>query len=165
MEIQSGKVRVIPLRSRKGETHYVFCSEEDYEFLNQFPWHFNHGYARNKRLGCMHRIIAEKMGLDLSKEIDHRDRNKLNNLRSNLRIATHQENMRNHSIRSDNLSSYPGVSLRRTTNKWMVRINILGKRKHLGHFKTFEEAKAARIEAEMKYYGEFRPIYTIFKFR
>jgi hypothetical protein len=27
----------------------------------------------------------------------------------------------------------------------------------LGHFKTFEEAKKARREAEKKYFGEFAP--------
>jgi len=160
MEFQTGKVRAITLSGRRGEGLYTFCSEEDYDFLIKFKWHLCGRYVRSMKLGLMHRVIAERIGLNLEgKEIDHRDRNPLNNLRSNLRSATREENMRNKSIQSNNSSGYPGVSFHKRDNKWYGRIIISGKEKYLGCYLTFEEAKEARIAAEKEYFGEFRPIH------
>lgn len=160
MENQNEEARAILLNSRKGEIRYVFVSPEDFEYLIKFNWHLSGRYARNKKIGFMHRAIAKRMDLDLTdKEIDHRDRNPLNNLRSNLRAATHKENMKNQSIRSNNSSGIPGVSFHKRANRWQAHIMISGKEKHLGYFKTFEEAKEARIAAEIEHYGEFAPIH------
>jgi hypothetical protein len=41
------------------------------------------------------------------------------------------------------------------TNGWRAFIDINGKRKYFGCFDTFEEAVAARKEAEKKYFGEY----------
>ena len=38
-------------------------------------------------------------------------------------------------------------------NSFSVDISVKGKRKHIGSFKTLEEAKEARKEAELKYWG------------
>lgn len=87
-------------------------------------------------------------------DIDHINRNRLDNRIANLREATRAENLRNTEIRNSNQSGVKGVSLRslrngRRPNKaWVASIMVNGKRKHLGHFFTVAEAAKARADAE-----------------
>lgn len=153
-------VKRIPIRGKKGEGSFALVSEEDFEYLVKFKWHLSVvKYPTNSEGDYMHRIIAERMGLDLKKEIDHKDRNPLNNHRSNLRAATRAENCRNKDPQSNNTSGHPGVTFDKRRNKWYATVWISRKRKYLGYFNTFEEAKAARIAGEIEHYGEFRPIH------
>ena len=91
----------------------------------------------------------------LDMDIDHIDRNRSNNAWSNLRIASRTQNNMNMSVRGDNKSGYRGVGLRKDTGKWYARLKVDGKLHLLGHFDNFEEAKAVRISAEEKYFGDF----------
>lgn len=50
-----------------------------------------------------------------------------------------------------NQSKQKGVNWHKKSQRWAARININGKRKHIGIFKTEEEAIKARLEAEAKY--------------
>ena len=86
-------------------------------------------------------------------EIDHRNRNRSDNRRSNLRLATHAENTRNCGLRRDNSSGVKGVEWYKATKKWRVSIRIGGKRISLGYFPTIEEAAAVRREADLIHYG------------
>ena len=88
----------------------ALVDDEDFEWLNQWKWYCNNGgYAmRNLPLKIaktrgifMHRLI---MNNPVNMEIDHKDENKLNNQRYNLRLATHSQNMINKKIRKDNTS-------------------------------------------------------------
>ena len=87
--------------------------------------------------------------------IDHIDENKINNNVKNLRWATNQENQCNQSKYKNNTSGFKGVTFH--NNKFRARININGKKKHLGLFETAEEAskayeaKAKEIHAEFYY--------------
>lgn len=83
------------------------------------------------------------------KEIDHRDGDKSNNRIKNLRLATHQQNQENlTTCRSDSKSGLQGVSWRSQNSKWVVRIMVKGKRKHVGTFTTKAEAHTAYLEAK-----------------
>jgi hypothetical protein len=85
-------------------------------------------------------------------KIDHANLNKSDNRIANLREATNTENARNcEPLRLNNTSGYKGVSLRRSTGKWVTYID----RKHLGFFDTPEEAAAAYEAACRKYHGAF----------
>ena len=90
--------------------------------------------------------------------IDHINRDRLDNRKNNLRIATHQQNTINRSVQSNNISNIPGVSWRKDRNKWRAYIAVNKKQISLGMFKTKEEAIKARKEGEIKYFGEFAPI-------
>ena len=84
-------------------------------------------------------------------DIDHIDGNGLNNAWSNLREATHIENMRNKKIGANNQSGVVGVSFYAQTKKWRAAINVAsGEKKHLGYFDSLEGAKAARLQAEIE---------------
>ena len=58
--------------------------------------------------------------------VDHKDRDRANNAWSNLRSASHQQNVCNASIRSDNPSGTKGIRLR-PSGKWQARVALNGK--------------------------------------
>ena len=84
--------------------------------------------------------------------IDHIDHNEQNNRFSNLREVTQAENNKNQSKRKDNTTGYVGGGYIKDRQAYKATISKDGKLHYLGYFKTFEEAKNARIEAEKKYY-------------
>lgn len=83
--------------------------------------------------------------------IDHINRDKHNNCKSNLRICSFSENTLNSKIRVDNTSGYKGVSFNKRYNKWESYITINYKRIHLGKFDTIEEAIQARKNYEIEH--------------
>lgn len=99
----------------------------------------------------LHRIIAERVGLDCSDQIDHIDGDKENNHRSNLRSATRSQNAMNRKKHSDNTSGHTGVYYHKASKKWCARINVNGKRVHLGLFRYKKDAITARLAVEIKY--------------
>jgi hypothetical protein len=74
-------------------------------------------------------------------EIDHINGNGLDNRKCNLRIVTRRENLQNLHIPKS--SKYPGVCFDKPAGKWLARLRIGKQRKHIGHFKTEEEAALA----------------------
>jgi hypothetical protein len=90
-------------------------------------------------------------------EIDHKDRNRLNNRWDNLRLATHSQNMANRNVSSNNLIGIKGVMAVRSmkSKPFRARVLIDGKSKHLGYFATSELANAAYMKAASEYHGEF----------
>jgi AP2 domain len=151
----------IPLRNRKNEIiAYAFCDDEDYELLSQFKWHRTaQGYARHS-FTADRKIKMHRMILDLGKsfqgsqvQIDHANRNKLDNRRENPRLVNASENCRNKSKRPDNTSGFTGVSWDKEAKKWSAQISIVrGKYKKLGRFSTKEDAALAYAEAKAKYW-------------
>ena len=107
----------------------------------------------------MHRLIMEQsIGRKLlpGEEIDHINGDGLNNQRSNLRIATRQENQRNMKRHSDSRSPYIGVYHNPRYNKpYTVKITIDYTNVHLGRFDTIEEAAAHRDKAVLKLFGPY----------
>ena len=87
--------------------------------------------------------------------VDHINHKRTDNSHWNLRYATHQENSRNQSKRSDNRSGKIGISFKTDRNKWRAQIRIDNKNMHLGYFSSLDEAIQTRKEAEIKYFGEF----------
>ncbi len=153
----------------------ALVSNEDFEFLSQFTWYRDKkGYfigrnseMRDKRL---HRVIAKRMGLDITlKQVDHIDRNLANNRRNNLRAASNGLNRANSKLNSNNKSGFKGVHLRQkgkltpgrkrrsdySGDRWMAQINVDGKKIFLGDFDTPEKAHEAYKAAALKHFGEF----------
>ena len=90
-------------------------------------------------------------------EVDHIDRNPLNNSVENLRLATGQQNCRNQDKRTTNKSGVKGVHFNRQTGRFRASIMVNWRKFNLGEYYTLEEAAAARKAAEIKYFGEFNP--------
>jgi hypothetical protein len=100
----------------------------------------------------MHRII---MGAPVGMIVDHVNRDGLDNRRSNLRLATHAQNMRNRKRQSNNTSGYHGVTYWKHCGRYAALIRVDGKRRHIGLFATAEEAALAYDEAARSAHGEF----------
>ena len=88
-------------------------------------------------------------------EVDHIDRVRSNNLISNLRLATRQQQCANRKTPITNRSGYKGVSFNKKSGKWVAQINVEGKRNTIGYFDTPEEASNAYNEVSQMIYGEF----------
>lgn len=149
----------IPLSQGK----FAIVDDEDFYALSKFKWCAvkmgNSFYAsRNNPRGSkpnlvyMHRqIMDDPKGFD----IDHRNRNGLDNRRSNLRVATRAQNGANSRLSIANKSGVKGVDWMKSSEKWRARIGIRGERRWLGLFDTIEEATLARQRAAKEAWGEF----------
>jgi len=156
--------RLIKVRNKNLE---VLVDEEDYEYLNQFKWHLHSGgyvnrnqkYKVKPQKTYMHREI---MGLPEGKSIDHINGNKLDNRKSNLRIVTKSQNMRNQKKSSNRTSIYKGVSqILNRSKKWQAKIKFGGKTYRIGEYFTEQEAALAYNQAAIKHFGEYAKLNEI----
>ncbi len=92
-------------------------------------------------------------------EVDHQDRNSLNNAYANLRLATRSQNMMNRSKPPRNSSGAKGVRYdgrkKAGLKKWRASIRKNGKEIWLGAFLTMEEAIEAHRKGTIEHFGEF----------
>jgi hypothetical protein len=132
--------------------------DDVFEELNQHRWHFGKGgYAyRCRRINgknCAFQlhsaILPKKEGL----EIDHINRNKLDNRLENLRYATHGQNMANRSIGKNNTSGFKGVF--KNGSGWIARIFQNGKFLNLGTYSTRREAAITYNLTASTLFGHF----------
>lgn len=89
--------------------------------------------------------------------IDHINHLPADNRIANLRLATRTQNQQNMSLRVDNTSGIAGVWWDQHRNLWVSYIRVNKRRKHLGRFKSFDEAVRVRLEAERRDFGKFAP--------
>ena len=109
----------------------------------------------------LHRLLLGAKDGDI---VDHANRDKLDNRKQNLRIATPSENTQNSKISKKNKTGFIGVWWDKDRKKWEVQIRLNGKSKKIGRFTNLEKAIKARLEAELEYFGEdFAPQRHLFK--
>ncbi len=127
--------------------HGESCLVDDNDFITlvgELWYKDERGYAMAKINGKnmrMHRVIMQALE---SQEIDHKDRNKLNNQRNNLRFATRSENCFNTKVRVDSTSGFKGVNFHKASGKWRVNLGT----QYIGLFETLEKAIEARKSVE-----------------
>lgn len=132
--------------------------------LCEFKWYSAKGYAvrqpsRRSKAVLMHRIILErKLGRPLKSGefCDHINGERADNRRSNLRIASKQQNAMNQRVHRNNKSGVAGVSWNKERGLWEACIRANGRHIFLGCFHDLSDAAKARKNAEVKYFGVFR---------
>ncbi len=137
---------LIPLLRQDGSVRAnALVSSVDYERISAHRWHLGpFGYAiRGKQTTIlMHR---EVMGLANGdpQEVDHRNRNLLDNTRENLRLVTRAQQMQNRGSVEGSSSRFRGVHWRADRQCWRAKVRLAGKDHYLGCFQ--EEVDAARM--------------------
>lgn len=136
--------------------------DADYEWLNQWKWRSEIGYntvyavrtdySNGKKNLRMNRLILAIT--DLNIQVDHRDRNGLNNQRDNLRIATNQQNSINQ-VGCNKTSRYKGVFRDNTKKRFCAQIKVNYKSTHIGTFNSEIEAAMAYDRKAKELFGEF----------
>lgn len=85
-------------------------------------------------------------------EIDHIDRDRINNRIENLRVVSRTENLHNCKLSSNNTSGFPGVTWDKQRNKYRAQIRADNKLIRLGQFAAAEEAYLAYQLAKIELY-------------
>ena len=133
---------------------FALVDDKDYHLVSKYKWWYDkgvgvQGWVEGKQV-LLHRFLFNET--KTTNKIDHRDRNKRNNLRTNLRYATWSQNNCNRG--SWNPNGYKGIS-KRDNGKWVSKIKIRGRSIHVGYFNSALEAAIAYNKAAKKYHGEF----------
>lgn len=142
--------------------------EADYEHLSQWNWQFGaNGYAvREQHYGMkdgkrvretilMHRVLLDA---PKSLDVDHTNEDKLDNRRSNIRLATRSQNKANMKAvkRKDDLPM--GITYNpspRSKQPYMARVCMNGKSYFVGNFYQLKDAVDAYTAKKKELYGEF----------
>lgn len=155
-ELDADTVKYI--RLSRGELAIVDAS--DYEYLNHWKWYLsNTGYVvriigkyETQKTVYMHKQVVPS---DAPFQTDHANQNKLDNRRTNLRIATEGQNRVNVPIRPNNKSGYVGVRRDYTCKStWIVQLGY-GATRFVRRYHSLEEAIDARDKEAAKRYGDF----------
>jgi hypothetical protein len=156
----SESVRYVPLT--KGR--FALVDSSDYErVVSSGQWHYARGYAVKQvkikdkyRQILLHRFIMEAKSGEI---IDHADGDGLNNCRSNLRICTHSENMRNRRISKNNTTGYKGVVF--NGSSWVAQMRHNKETIYLGSYPDPILAAKAYNAAALERQGAFAKLNII----
>lgn len=156
--LSASGAKVLPLT----QGLFAIVDADDYDALARFNWyaakdHRTFYAGRGIRLpsGRWSSITMHRTLMPGHKYIDHINGNGLDNRRSNLRPATHAENMRNRRMGRNNTSGYVGVRWRPEKGRWETRIQVDGRKLRVGMYATAEEAARARDAAALEHHGPF----------
>lgn len=140
---------------------FALIDPRDFEVVSRRKWVLTRGgrnkyaitnlrQADNKRSIAMHRLI---LGAPDGSIVDHINGNGLDNRRSNLRLCSNRENIRNQRPRVDTTSPFKGVWFNK--NRWQVAIEQNEERLHLGCFNFEHDAARQYDRAARVLFGAF----------
>ncbi len=143
----------------------MIVDDADFELVNQYvlfehPCGYAIGYMKREFCGkpckgnyeLIHRVI---MGVKKDRFVDHINHNKLDNRRSNLRVCTKgQNNANKRAFHVIGGRKYKGVS-RDSNGTWRARIKVHSVERHIGVYRTPQEAAIAYDQEAKKHFKEF----------
>lgn len=134
------KLKTVTLHVGSGYEMFtvVYEGEKIRQYVSRFAWEcFN---------GC---IIPKGM------EIDHKNHITDQNYKSNLRLATSQQNQYNAKPQKNRSSKYKGVRYDKINKCWKAGIRVMGQWIHAGNFQDEIEAAKAYNRVAVSVAGEF----------
>ncbi len=140
---------------------FTLVDDADFDFLNSWKWRYStKGYAvrtsamiggiRGRNI-WMHRLI---LGTSKGMQTDHKNTNKLDNRKENLRACTQSQNGMNQR-KTRGSSRFKGVSWSEERKKWEVKLQKNKKNIYLGRFVDEEDAGRSYNAGALKHFGEF----------
>ncbi|WP_396246699.1 HNH endonuclease [Gordonia sp. CNJ-863] len=118
----------------------------------QYSWHVrSDGYVYSAKAGYLHRFVLREAGrlLDGRLDVDHVNRNPLDNRSANLRAATRSQNLMNR------LNARKFVGVHKKSNKWQARIMVERQTICVGSFSNELEAAWMRDQWAIALHRDF----------
>ncbi len=137
-------------------------SAEDAEEVGRYKWRAGLYRKENppklrvyRRWKCKGKIKRQYLSVFLMKPspgllVDHKNRDTLDNRRTNLRVCTHSQNIANRA-QFGRREKYKGISKESGRTKWKCYC----RKKYIGTFETAEAAALAWDAKAREYFGEF----------
>ena len=150
---KDGAIEIILTNKIKNERARTIIDANEYGKICQYRWYFSAGRVAMSNVDgkktLMHRFL---MDAPFGREVDHINRNSLDNRRKNLRLVTRAENLQNISSSGikNSSSKYRGVTWSATHNSWIASASIDKKRHHIGCFDAEIEAGIAAAKWRKK---------------
>lgn len=138
--------------------------DDDYEYLSQWKWAAdNNNYPvrseRRSETGRKHRKLIRMYRVILNApdnmQVDHIDVNPLNNQKSNIRLATRSENMRNRKTSKSCKSGFKGVWWNPKRQRWIAYIKYNNRSVVLGRYNNKLQAAHRYNREATKLFGEY----------
>jgi hypothetical protein len=137
----------------------TIVDDEDFEYLNQWKWQFSKGYAVRMQYDSatqkQHPVFIHKELIKTNKQVDHINRNRLDNQKSNLRECTAADNSHNRSKQYNNTSGFIGVTRAATGLPWKAFIYLDNHRIHITTGENPEDLGYIRDQVALQLFGEF----------
>lgn len=130
----------------------TLIDDEDYERLIIFRW-VDNGFGYAVRHEGDLRYWMHKEVMQTNQLVDHIDRNKLNNQKSNLQLSNKSANMQNCKVLISNTSGYRGVCWHKATKRWCAQLIVNKKKVLYRMFKSPEDAAKAYDKAALEHFG------------
>lgn len=139
---------------------YMLVDDEDFEWFNQFSIILRGGgyaarlfYINGKQKTLL--IHREIMNAERNQLVDHKNQNKLDNRKSNLRFCSRSTNAMNCKVHKHNTSGYKGVSYMKSIKKYRAYIVLKDKQINLGCYSNKTDAAKAYDKKALELFGEF----------
>jgi hypothetical protein len=138
---------------------FAIVDADDYERLSRYKWHAggkgDNCYAQRCENGKTIKMHNEIIDVPAGLICDHKNHNRLDNRKCNLRSCTYSQNAQNRRPRADCTSGYKGVCWDRDRRKWQARIQHNGRLIHIGYYEYEQDAAIAYDDMAIELFGEF----------
>ena len=141
---------------------YTYIDDSDYKQVKDYSWRVKkdkrpdkyYVYAKiGKKTVYMHRFLLNPPH---GTEVDHIDNNPLHNQRSNIRVCTHAENLRNYTkTKTKTTSKYKGVYYHKRVGAWCAKIKVNGKQLCLGYHAIERDAAMEYNMKAIEVFGKY----------
>lgn len=134
----------------------AIVDDVDFDRVQSYGWYFSGRYVMarsNMKIIYLHKVI---LNAPKGQQVDHANRDTLDNRRSNLRFCTGSQNSANSSSRRG-VSGFRGVfrSPKNKLNPWTTCIQVQNRRMFIGAFGTADAAAKAYDQKAKEHFGPF----------
>lgn len=153
-------MREIPLHGSAGLGKVALVDDGDVQLVAPYKWYWRNGYAVTAyhRKGANKGVAGRTINISMHRlilgfpegQVDHRNRNRLDNQRGNLRLATMQQNNQNIMKSKKSAAGFLGVK-QESLNVFCARVGKVV----VGYYDAAEKAAIARDQKALELRGEF----------